>query len=163
MFGIALTQHQLETYGWAAGIGDAWEIVARNALLVFLLVSALLQILFVAPRFKFFSVSGRIHNDVKPTVLVFLLLGLLALVFWTINEFGNEFTWISEFGIMILPLNVYLAIIGFVLAWFFLTRWVLMEGFLERFTHISERLYSLQLRSIHRKQEKRRKRERQDQ
>jgi cation-transporting ATPase E len=153
----------LETYGWNTGAGLkglAGEIIARNALLVFLIAAALLQILFVAPRFKYFSIDGRIHKDIKPTILVILLLGLLALALWAVNEYEAEYEFIKEFGIMILPPAVYAIVIGSLLAWFFVTRWVLQKGFLERFTHLTEWLYSLQLRSMQKKYDKRKRRER---
>jgi cation-transporting ATPase E len=162
LFGITLTEEQLKVFGWS-GTGNATEIVARNALLVFLLTTALLQILFVAPRFSHFSVDGRIHDDIKPTVLVFLLLGLVVLVYWAINEYESVYGWIDQFSIIILPFSVYAVTIGFIAAWFFATRWVLRKGFLERLTNITEWLYSMQLNRMHKNNEKRHKRDKERQ
>jgi hypothetical protein len=59
----------------------------------------------------------------------------------------------------ILPFTVYAVTIAFIAAWFFATRWVLRKGFLERLTHITEWLYSMQLNRMHKKYEKRHKRD----
>ncbi|MDR0778679.1 MAG: HAD-IC family P-type ATPase [Methanomassiliicoccaceae archaeon] len=166
ILGITLTDAQRSIYGWNAGagvIGEATEIVARNALLVFLLSAALLQILFVAPYFREFSVDGRLHKDIKPTIMVFVLLALVVLVFWAINEYGDTYTFVKEFSIFILPPSVYIITIGFIAAWFFVTRWALREKFLDRFSHFTEWLYSMQLNRMHKKFEKRKKYEREHQ
>ncbi|MCL2143826.1 MAG: HAD-IC family P-type ATPase, partial [Methanomassiliicoccaceae archaeon] len=119
----------VEIYGFIGNDHPDAEIMGRNALLVFLIATGILQILFVVPRFKFFSVDGRIAKDIKPTILVFLLFGLLALAYWAVYNYEA----FAEFAcLVILPMEAYAFIGAMVAAWFFATRWVLRNGFLER-------------------------------
>ena len=159
LLGIVLTPTELNEFAWQgrnSGItGTANEIVARNALLLFLIMASLLQILFVVPRFKFFSVDGKIYKDVKPTILMILLICLIGLIYWVIWEYGAVYhDLVVEFTIFMLPISAYAIVIAFLALWFFVTRWVLRNGFLERFTHFTEWLYSLQLKSIRKKRDR---------
>jgi cation-transporting ATPase E len=166
LLGITLSAEQLMEFNWKSAdiTGTAGEIVARNALLVFLIMTSLLQILFVAPRFRFFSVDGRIHKDLKPTILAILLICLICLVYWAISEYGSTYPAIVTIStIFLLPLSAYIIITGFLVAWFLMTRWVLRNGFLERFTNFTEWLYSLQLKSVRKKHDRNSERRREAQ
>ena len=147
IMGISFTPEQLNMFGWDGGPRGE-EIVARNALLVFLTVTGLIHVLFIAPYYGFFSTDGTSHPDKKPTMLVILLLFLLTFAYFVMWQFDPL---AEALCIYILPLPSYLAIIGTVIVWFFATRWVLRNGLLERWTNLTEWLYSLQLKSIRRR------------
>jgi len=138
----------LKTYGFNDGLGP--EIVARNALLVFLTLTGIIQVMIVVPRFKFFSVDGRIVKDVKPTILALLLIGLMALAYWAVwnYEMFAEFVTIPP-----LPAAVYVSALATVAAWFFVTRSVLRRGILEKATNFTEWLYSLRLKSVRKRKD----------
>jgi cation-transporting ATPase E len=160
MFSVTMTEAQLNIFWWAGGdISGATaaqitemsaEVFGRNALLLFLTLAGMIQVLMVVPRFKFFSVSDNIHDDIKPTILVFLLFGLVALAYWAVWTYDI----VAEiFCIFILPWYSYVIIAGLLVAWFFTTRWVLRKGFLEKLTNFTEWMYSLQLKSVRKKRE----------
>ena len=150
LINVPMTQEEIDIFGWLGGSPEPIaEIAARNALLVFLTVTGLIQVLMVVPRFKFFSIDGKLSRDSKPTILVLLLFGLMLLAYWTIWNYDA----FAEFVfIFILPPYLYAAVAGFIVIWFFVTRWVLRKGFLDRFTKLTERAYSFQLENM-RKQE----------
>ncbi|MDR0335030.1 MAG: HAD-IC family P-type ATPase [Methanomassiliicoccaceae archaeon] len=151
IFRVDLTSGDLALFGFNNATEDAIpEIVARNSLLLFLVVVAIAQMTVVVPRFRFFSVDGRIAKDIKPTILAFLLFGLLALAYWGVFNYPV----FSEFvDIPPLPWPIYAVTIGVAVAWFFVTRWVLRNGILEKATNFTEWLYSLRLKSIRKKKD----------
>ena len=130
--------------------GSIVESVARNALLPFLVMTGIIQVMIVVPRFKFFSVDGRVVKDMKPTVLAILLAGLLALAYWAMVHY--EAYGLKEFlEIVILPWPLYIAVGAITVLWFFALRWALRSGVLERTLNFTDWLYSLRLKSIRKK------------
>jgi hypothetical protein len=128
--------------------GSVTESVARNALLPFLVMTGIIQIMIVVPRFKFFSVDGRIVKDIKPLLLTLMMFGLLVLAYWAICNYPQ----IAEFlEIVVLPWELYIAVAAMTVLWFFTTRWVLRTGVLDRTLNFTDWLYSLKLKSIRRK------------
>ncbi|MCL2786572.1 MAG: HAD-IC family P-type ATPase, partial [Methanomassiliicoccaceae archaeon] len=165
LFDVILTDDQLRLFWWAGGEHSGLdmtlfsdlektkmmaEIFGRNALLVFLMAAGLIQVMMVIPRFKFFSIDGRVNKDIKPTILVFLLFGLMALAYWAAWQYEIA---AEVFCLYILPWYSYVMIAVMVIIWFFFSRWALRRGFLRSFTGFTERLYSMQLRSIRRKRD----------
>ncbi|MDR0198473.1 MAG: HAD-IC family P-type ATPase [Methanomassiliicoccaceae archaeon] len=148
VFKVSFTSDDLMNYGFG-GSGEA-EIVARNVLLLFLVLTGIVQVMMVVPRIRFFSVDGRVVKDAKPTILAFLLIGLLALIYWGIHNYVDELRWIK---IPPLPMPVYAGAVIMIVVWFFVTRWVLRKGILDRTADLTERLYSLRLRSVRKKRE----------
>jgi len=164
MFGIVMTDDQLNTFWWAGGdisvitaasdgekLKMMSEVLGRNALLVFLMLAGMVQVMMVVPRFRFFSVDGRVNGDAKPTILVLLLFGLMALAYWAMWKYEIA---AEVFTIYILPWYAYAIIALLIVIWFFITRWVLRNGFLERFTNLTEWMYSRQLKNVRKKRDR---------
>ncbi|MCL1905337.1 MAG: HAD-IC family P-type ATPase, partial [Methanomassiliicoccaceae archaeon] len=157
----------IESFGWGAYPSDPAgqltyeaEVVARNALLVFLMLTGILQILFVVPRFGFFSVNGNIVKDAKPTVLMILLLGLLVLIYWAVGEYGASTqlsgkTAAEFFEVFLLPDGLYLIVGVFTAAWFFTARLILRRGYLGEYRRFAGWLYQRELRNAQKKRERR--------
>lgn len=146
LFGITLSVGDVTRYGWDGSVHPGPEIVARNALLIFLILANLAQALMVVPCVRFFSPDGKVRDDRKPSVLVVLLFGLTVLMLiavWQIEPLA-EF-----FSIFVLPAHLYILIAVFAAAWFFVNMRTLRSGVLERM-RFTERLYSLRLKSIRR-------------
>jgi hypothetical protein len=84
--------------------------------------------LMITPKWKFFSVDGRLHDDIKPTILVLLLYGLMALVYcvpWVCDNilFLTIFPWQYFAGLALLTA-----------VWFLVTRTILRNA---RFARIN--------------------------
>ena len=156
----------IESFGWGAYPSDAAsqltyeaEVVARNALLVFLILTGILQILFVVPRFGFFSVDGKVVKDAKPTVLMILLLGLVLLIYWAVGEYGASIhlsgkTVAEFFEIFLLPNGIYLIVCVFTAAWFFTARLMLRRGDFRVCERFAGWLYRRELRNAQKKRER---------
>ena len=138
----------IEWFGWPSANDPMAEVMGRNALLPFLVAAGILQILFVVPRFKFFSINGRTSSDVKPTILVILLLGLLALAYWAIGTY-EEFA-VFEIA-LISPVYAYVLVAALLAIWFFFTRWSLRNGLFDPLTDRIEHAYSSRMKSLRKK------------
>ncbi len=104
------------------------EINARNGMIAFLVMAGITQLLMITPKWKFFSVDGRLHDDIKPTILVLLLYGLMALVYcvpWVCDNilFLTIFPWQYFAGLALLTA-----------VWFLVTRTILRNA---RFARIN--------------------------
>lgn len=123
---------------WNGDISDPMaatqEINARNAMLLFLTTAGVIQIFFIAPPFKFFSVNGKTTKDYRPFILGLLLL-LLIFVVYGQNDLLHFLYMASLEGYR--PI-VYLI----VLLWFFTARTVLRTGRLSRFTRMTENAFN---------------------
>jgi len=148
--GVNITDPSVRPYfGWPGAADPLAEVMGRNALLPFLVVAGILQTLFVAPRFKFFSINGKTTKDAKPTILVLLLLGLTALAYWPMNTY-EEFA-LFEIAI-IMPYTAYALIAVILMVWFFFTRWVLRSGIFDPITDRIEQRYSSRMKKMRRKE-----------
>jgi cation-transporting ATPase E len=136
-------------FGWPDASDPLAEVMGRNALLPFLVVAGILQALFVAPRFKTFSINGKTTRDSKPTILVLLLLGLTALAYWAMNTY-EEFA-IFEIAI-IMPYAAYALISVILVIWFFFTRWVLRSGIFDPLTDRIEQRYLSKIKKMRKKE-----------
>ncbi|MFA7150295.1 MAG: HAD-IC family P-type ATPase [Candidatus Methanomethylophilaceae archaeon] len=144
---IQYTTEQLAYLGWPTydvlppGIDvltRTAEINARNAMLLFVVVAGITQMFMVTPYFRFFSVDGNLHHDIRPTLLAFLL---YAFVYATYNwEFSARIISLAVF-----PLEYVAAILIAVVAWFFITRFMLRRGLFNFLTDITERWYRKKL------------------
>jgi len=116
-------------------IESAAEVTARNAMLVFLIISGISQLFFIYPLSRFYSVDGEVSKDIKPTLLALLLFGLVALIY----EVPQVSVGIASLAIF--PGEYFLIIIGFVVLWFLLSVFLLKSRFLRRVSDASESAY----------------------
>jgi len=140
---IVYTDAELDNLFWS---GSNWddrvaaeqEINARNAMLLFLTLTGVLQLLFISPPKKFFSVDGNVSHDIKPAVLV-LLLVLLIMTAYTQPA-------VMEF-LRIALLGDYKAIVFIIAAvWFFTARYILRKGEFARISNTAEWVYKKALK-----------------
>ena len=119
----------LDLAGQNATIGmfenDIREINARNAMLFFVMLAGISELLLVQPIHRFLSVDGRVTRDVKPTLLVGLLLLLFSCVYFVPE---TRFFVIRVISTAVFPLEYYIPIIGLVLIWLFVLRTALRSG-----------------------------------
>ena len=94
------------------------EINARNAMLLFLLISGILELIILFPLTKRLSITEDYQRDVKPTILALLLLGL-TYAFYQIPE---VYVTVAE----TLPIGkMWVLIAGAVAVWYLITLFVL--------------------------------------
>lgn len=113
-------------------MGATQEINARNAMLLFLTTAGVVQIFFIAPPVKFFSVDGRVTKDLRPLILTLLLLLLIFVVYGQEN--------LLHMLSMVSLGNYRPLVYGLVLVWFFVARTVMRKGKLKLFTDMTERM-----------------------
>ena len=133
-------------------IGDfpierAAEINARNAMLLFCTLQGVTQLLMVTPHWKFLSIDGRVRKDIKPTFLVFLLYGVVALVYYVVSISDYAFEWLP---LVIFPWEYILGIIGAVVIWLFFNLLVLRKGWLSFITDYVNKWYNKKVDRINR-------------
>lgn len=119
------------------------EINARNSMLLFVILAGITQLLMITPYKKFFSIDGYINTDVKPTILVGLLYGLVAVTYFVVANYSI----IAEkiLALAIFPTGYTIAIIVAVVAWFFVTRFALRKNLFGFITEMTEKWYHKKL------------------
>ena len=115
------------------------EVTARNAMLIFLILSGISQLLFIYPLSRFYSVDGAASKDLKPTVLALLLFGLVAVVY----EIPQVAVGVAS--LVIFPLEYCLMIVGFVVLWFFFAVFLLKSRPMQRISNAAESAYQRSL------------------
>ncbi len=149
---IPYTPNQIATLGWpvfdsakqmppltaAELLVRTAEINARNSMLLFVILAGITQLLIITPYFKFFSVDGKLHKDIKPTILV----GLLYLFVFAVYYAVYTWEWAAKLvSLAIFPVEYILCIIAVTVVWFFVARTVLRKGGFKRLTSITEKWY----------------------
>ncbi len=115
------------------------EINARNAMLMFCTFEGIMQIFIVTPYWKSLSINGKVHNDIKPTILAFTLCALVGLTYY----FAQKYDWLFEFiPIRNLSYPYDIFIIGFVVLWFFVNLYAMRSGKLDWIADITEKRYN---------------------
>jgi len=132
---IPYTADELMNLNWNRDvIGTAGEINARNSMLLFLTVAGVLQILFVAPPNKFLSPTGKAYGDLKPAILVLLLLLLIAVAYG--QPLFLELMGMASLG------DYRILVYAMAGLWFITARYILRRGKLNRMTKFTEHLYN---------------------
>jgi cation-transporting ATPase E len=109
------------------------EINARNAMLLFLLISGILELIILFPLTKRLSITDDYQRDVKPTILALLLLGL-TYAFYQIPE---VYVTVAE----TLPVgNMWGFIAGAVAVWYVITLFVLKSPRLQPLSNFFDRM-----------------------
>ena len=112
----------------SAGYTDAIAtVLAQGSLSMFISWNACLLILFLEPPHRFFlGWCDEVSPDKRPAWLALGLFILFAII-WSVDPLGYYF------GILVKPLPVQLAILGLVVAWFFIVRTIWRTRLFERF------------------------------
>jgi cation-transporting ATPase E len=111
------------------------EVTARNAMLIFLMLTGISQLLFIYPLARFYSVDGIVSKDLKPTILALLLFGLVALVY----EVPQVAVGVASLALF--PIEYYLMIIGFVILWFLIAVFLLKSRPMRKISDAAESAY----------------------
>ncbi|MDD3399271.1 MAG: HAD-IC family P-type ATPase, partial [Candidatus Methanomethylophilaceae archaeon] len=133
---IPFTMQQLDEFGYfltyegsvePSLVQRSAELAARNAMLTFVTLAGISLIFLAAPYYRFLSVDGELYDDIKPTLLAFLLFFLVWLVFqWDVTMFVA--------GVVPLRPVDYIFISGMVVVWLLVTLNVLRNRWLDGFT-----------------------------
>ena len=114
------------------------EINARNAMLLFCMLQGVSQLFMVTPYWKCLSIDGHLHKDIKPTILIFLLYGVVAAAYYAVSVNEYLFEW---FPVVTFEWE-YMAIIFIAVGlWLFTNILVLRKGWLNFITNIVDRWY----------------------
>ncbi len=125
-------------YDPSGGIVQTAQVVSSNAMLLFLIIAGISQILFITPHWRLSSIDGRTHGDIRPTVLMFLLFGLAALAY-SVRPAR------LVLGLIDFPLSWALIIIGIGVLWFFTARYALRRGLFSSLADITMKWYNERL------------------
>ncbi len=114
------------------------EITARNAMLLFCILEGITQLFMVTPHWKCVSIDGHLHKDIKPTLLIFVLYGVVVAAY--------IFIYMNDWAIKLLPVTILnaefvLVIIGIVAVWFVVNLFLLRKGALNFITDMADRWY----------------------
>lgn len=127
------------------------EINARNALLLFVILAGISQLLFIMPLRKFFSIDGRTVKDWKPTALmVFLIVAVFAVYFVVDNSLWAQ----NYLTLVMFPLPYLLAIVGSVVLWWFIARTMLRKGMFGFITTLTQRWFDKKCKKLYLSAEK---------
>ncbi|MCQ2086043.1 MAG: HAD-IC family P-type ATPase [archaeon] len=121
------------------------EINARNCMLVFLLTAGIVQQFMVCPYIKFFSVDGKLHKDIRPTILFILLLTLIPIIYFAVEKSQKLQLWLP---IMAPPPEFLAGILFCTVIWFFVNRTVLRLDLMKKLTNFIDRKYREKLIKI---------------
>jgi cation-transporting ATPase E len=124
--GVFYGTMQLLAAGLPLGATPEIVSVARTALTMFLVMSGLLLVVFVAPPSRFFAVIEPETPDNRPALLAIAL----ALGFFVVSELPMGRT---IFDLRPLPASVLLLVAAFVIVWLLVVRVVWGKRLLERF------------------------------
>lgn len=111
----------LSFYGGSVPKERYAEIYARCALVMFVIIEGIIQVLLIMPHWKFLSTDGNVRKDVRPTILVFIMLGLTAIIY--LLSVSGVVT--ALFPMIAFNLEQWLMIALALLIWFVLNRYVI--------------------------------------
>ena len=114
------------------------EINARNAMLLFCTLQGITQLFMVTPYWKIFSVDGHLHKDIKPTILIFLLYGIVAAAYYAVSVNDYLFEW---FPVITFPPEYMAIILIAVPVWLLTNILFLRKDWLGFITKIVDRWY----------------------
>ncbi len=125
-------------YNPGGGLEQTAQVVSSNAMLLFLILAGISQILFITPYWNFTSIDGKTCSDIRPTVLMFLLFGLtsIAYIVRPIRLFV---------GLIAFPPAWTLIIICTGIIWFFVARYALRKRLFSSLADITMNWYNKRL------------------
>lgn len=136
MVDIPFTLEQLDEFGYfltyngssePSLVQRSAELAARNAMLTFVTLAGISLIFVAAPYYRALSVDGELYDDIRPTLLAFVLF----LMVWLTFQFE-----VTRYIAGIVPLRIvdYIFIGGMVVLWLLTTLTVLRNRWLDSFT-----------------------------
>lgn len=124
------------------------RVNARNAMLFFIILAGILELLMVQPIFKRFSIDGKTTRDLRPTGLILLLLLAFAAVFFLPEARIYVITLLMT---ATFPIVYYIPIIALTVIWFAVTRRALRSGKFSRLAVLAEKRFDEKLKREHEK------------
>ncbi len=122
---------------------DLNRVNARNAMLFFITLAGILELLMVQPVVKWLSIDGKTTKDLRPTVLVLLLLLAFAAVFFVSEARVYVVTLLMT---ATFPVEFYIPVIALALVWFAVTRRALRSGKFAFLAEWTEKKFAEKLR-----------------
>jgi len=114
-------------------------------MLLFCMLQGVSQLLMVTPYWKIFSIDGHLHKDIRPTILIFLLFGIVAAAYYVVSVNDALFEW---FPVITFPWEYMALIFGAVVVWLFTNIIVLRKGWLNFITRLVDRWYQKKVDNI---------------
>ena len=90
---------------------DIAECAARTAMVLFASIGGLFQIFIICPRWKFISVDGRTNKSFVPIIITLLIIALISAMFLFFPVIATDLV-----SLVPLPIELYLFVIGAILA-----------------------------------------------
>lgn len=117
------------------------EIIARSAMLFFITIAGILQMLLIAPRYRILSVDGRTNKSLIPLILVAFVLLLITAMYLYFPAIA-----VRLIGMVIFSKEMYAVLIGVVALWFVMEVVVLKMNL---FRHAVDRFEDLYMQKLH--------------
>ena len=114
-------------------------------MLLFCVLEGITQLFMVVPYWKFFSIDGHLHKDIRPTILIFFLYLVVVGVYTLVYSTDWALKWLP---IAMFPPLYIAAIAAFVALWFFTNLFLLRTGSLNFITDIADRWYKKKVDKI---------------
>ena len=116
------------------------EIVARSAMVFFVTVAGVCQLLLICPRWRFLSTDGRTNRSLLPIGLVVFLFLILIAMYTCIPSLA-----IGLVNLVIFQWQYFVVLVCVVVVWFFIELMLLRKGALRRATDKVEEVYMQKL------------------
>ena len=116
-------------------------------MLLFCILEGITQLFMVTPHWKFLSIDGHIHKDIKPTLLIFLLYAVVVFAYWFICNPENDWA-MKLLPVTIVSTEYLIVIVGIVILWFIVNLFMLRRGVLDFITDMADRWYTKKIDRI---------------
>ena len=120
------------------GLDQSAQVVSSNAMLLFLILAGISQILFITPYWNFTSIDGKTCSFIRPTGLMFLLFGLTCIAY-LVRPIR------LVVGLIAFPPAWTLIIICTGIIWFFVARYALRKRLFSSLADITMNWYNKRL------------------
>lgn len=137
--GLPPGENLIKYLAW--GDPNICEICARSAMVTFVTVAGVLQLLLISPRFKFLSYNGNVNKSLIPLGLVLFMLFIVTVMFVYFPVIS-----VGLVGLVTFPKWYFMALIGAVVVWFF-TELVLLKR--DVLSKASERFEEIYMKKLH--------------
>ncbi len=119
---------------------SANEIIARSAMLFFITAAGILQMLLIAPRYKFLSIDGRTNKSIIPLALIAIVVLVICAMYLFVPVIA-----VRLIGMVVFPAKVVAVLFAVIVLWF-----VMELAFLRRnvFKHTVDKFESFYMRKL---------------
>ena len=121
------------------------EVAARNALLLFVVLAQISQLFFINPICKFFALDGKVTGNFRVFFLTLFLFCVVGAAYYAVDT--TDFAW-QILQITMFPWQYVLIIIGSLVAWFFVMRWIMKHNSANFITRLTEKWYEKALYKV---------------